>query len=129
MTIRRITPVLVVDAVEPCRDFWTGRFGFACVAEVPHGESLGFAMLVQDGLELMYQSRASVRDDQGRADLPPASSSVLYIEVDDLAAAERACADLPLRVAKRTTFYGATEFGVDDPAGNLVVFAQQADAG
>ena len=70
----------------------------------------------------MLQSRASVA-----ADVPPLATgdyrSMLYIEVDALAPIRAALCAVPLVVPERTTFYGAREIIVKDPAGNIVAFA------
>jgi catechol 2,3-dioxygenase-like lactoylglutathione lyase family enzyme len=120
----RITPVLVVDAVEACLPFWTDRLGFSKTAEVPHDGRLGFVILTSGRTELMLQSVASVRDDIPGADAGPGRTS-LFIEVDDLAAVQRALGDWPRLVDQRDTFYGMRETIVRDPAGNDILFAQR----
>jgi hypothetical protein len=130
-TVNRITTVLVVTAVEPSLSFWEERLGYTRVASVPHGDALGFAMLVKDGTEVMLQSEASVRDDapaSALVDGVPGRSAALFIEVSDLAAVELALGDWPLAMPRRTTFYGMHEIGVREPGGHLVTFAQRADA-
>jgi len=59
----KITPVLIVEEVEACLAFWVDRLGFTQVAAVPEGDKIAFAILVNDGTELMLQSGASVRKD------------------------------------------------------------------
>ncbi len=128
-TASRITTVLVVSAVEPSLAFWEGRLGFTKVAEVPHGDALGFAMLVKDGVEVMLQSEASVRDDLpagAQAAGIPGRSAALFMEVSDLGAVEAALGDWPIAMPRRTTFYGMHEIGVREPGGHLVTFAQKA---
>ena len=121
--VRKITPVLFVDRIEPCLGFWTS-VGFEKVAEVPEGEGIGFALLVKDGVEVMYQSRASLRKDiPAMADAP--SATALYVEVDDLDEVARRIAGAPVVVPRRKTFYGMEELGVREPAGNLVTFAMK----
>jgi catechol 2,3-dioxygenase-like lactoylglutathione lyase family enzyme len=121
--MKKVTPILIVDHVDSCAAFWTGALGFKRTTEVPHEGETGFVILQKDGVELMYQSRASVA-----ADLPAlaegAHRSVLYIETDDLAAVERAVPPASIVVPRRTTFYGMAEIAVREPGGNLVVFAQ-----
>ena len=51
--INKVTPVLVVDAIEPVLPLWDA-LGFARTAEVPHGAGLGFVILSADGVEVMY---------------------------------------------------------------------------
>jgi uncharacterized glyoxalase superfamily protein PhnB len=122
---RKLSPVLIADAIEPCLPFWTDRLGFAKVVEVPDGNRLGFVILTRDGVEVMYQSRDSVRNDiPALADTPPGAT--LYIEVSDIAAVERAVEGMEVVVPRRQTFYGADEIGVREPGGNVVLFGQPA---
>jgi hypothetical protein len=62
MRVRKLTPVLYVEEIEPCLDFWY-QLGFEKTAEVPEGDRLGFAILKKDVVEIMYQTRASVGND------------------------------------------------------------------
>ncbi|PCC70091.1 Uncharacterized conserved protein PhnB, glyoxalase superfamily [Nannocystis exedens] len=124
MKFTRITPVLVVDAIEDCLPFWTDRLGFERTAEVPHGDRLGFVILTSGATEVMLQTVASVRDDVPGSDPAPGRTS-LFIEVDDLAAVQRALGDWPRLVDQRDTFYGMRETIVRDPAGNDILFAQR----
>lgn len=122
--LNKLSPVLVVDAIEPCLSFWVDRLGFTRIAEVPEGDRLGFVMLQKDGIEVMYQSRESVRKDiPAMADVP-ARGTCLYIDVADVAAVERAVQGAEIVVPRRKTFYGADEIGVREPGGNAVIFGQ-----
>ena len=53
---------------------------------------------------------------------------MLFIEVEDLDAVERALEGVEPVVPRRKTFYGADELIVREPAGNVVTFAQFAAA-
>ena len=122
--MRSMTPVLAVDAIEPCLTFWVDRLGFRKVAEVPHEGALGFVILVRDEVTVMLQSRASVA-----ADLTTLSAAeqrtqdLLYLKCDDLDAVIEALDGLEPAVPRRETFYGAHEVGYRDPAGNVVLFS------
>ncbi len=125
MNVKRITPVLFVEEIEPCAKFWAERFGFQKTAEVPEGNKLGFLILQKGSAEIMYQTYASIEKDM------PAISSVvrkgptfLYVEVDDLDAVISAVKGAEVYMPVRTTFYGAKEIGVKEPAGHYVTFAQ-----
>jgi uncharacterized glyoxalase superfamily protein PhnB len=135
--IRKATPVLVVERVEPVLEFWR-RVGIEKVMDVPEGEGadarIGFAILAGAGVELMYQTAASVE-----ADLVAAASdrtafragpqqTTLFVEVASIADVERRMAGERLVMPFRTTFYGAKELGYDDRAGNVVVFAEMPAA-
>ena len=101
----------------------TGQLGYARVAEVPHEDALGFVMLVREGSGVMLQSRASLA-----VDLPAIAakkpSVVLYADVASIDEALAAMNGPEVIVPRRTTFYGATEIGVVDPAGNVVLLAE-----
>ena len=129
MNVKRITPVLFVAEIEPCVKFWTERLGFQKTAEVPEGNKLGFVILQKGNVEIMYQSFASVEKDM------PAIQSVvrkgptfLYMEVDDLDAVISTVKGAEVYMPMHTTFYGAREIGVKEPAGHHVTFAQFAAA-
>ena len=131
-TVRKLTPVLIVDAIEPVLPFWVERLGFTVVAEVPHHDALGFVILVKDGVELMYQTRASVADDAPAAlptGEPTRDATSLFFEVSDLEAVVAAVERLDLVVPRRRTFYGTEEIGVREPGGRVVVFAQPVAGG
>jgi Glyoxalase/Bleomycin resistance protein/Dioxygenase superfamily len=128
MKVNRLTPVLMVDRIEPCLPFWVDRLGFSKTTEVPHGDRLGFVILARDGVELMYQTRASVRDDVAPLADNPMGGSALYIDVDDLATVQQALSDITPVIPRRTTFYGAQELIVREPGGNTVAFAQFSTA-
>jgi uncharacterized glyoxalase superfamily protein PhnB len=125
MAVKRITPVLYVQQIEPCVIFWVDRLGFKKTVEVPDGDRLGFVILERDGLEIMYQSFSSAEKDA-----PAAAREInggrtfLYIEVDRLETVMDAMKGATVVVPLRTTFYGAKEIGVTDPAGHVIVFAE-----
>jgi uncharacterized glyoxalase superfamily protein PhnB len=130
MNVTRITPVLLVNEIEPQLDFWTRRLGFAKTIEVPHGDKLGFVAFHKGDVELMYQTYASVEEDA-----PPAMAAqvrkgptYLYIQVDNLDAVLNAMKDLPKVMPERTAFYGMREFAVQDPSGHFLTFAQPVAA-
>lgn len=118
----KLAPNLIVESIEACLPFWIDRLGFERTVEVPHERSLGFVILVRDGVEVMLQSRASLAADVAPLE-PGPHRSLLYFTVPDLAPIRKALEGYPLIVPERTTFYGAREIIVKDPAGNGVCFA------
>jgi len=127
-TLRTLAPVLIVDAVEPCVEFWATNLGFAKENEVPGPDGkLIFASVKKDGVEIMYQTRASVvADSPAQAKDLDGHSVALFLTVasiSDLDAAEGALAGAPVVKARHKTFYGSTEFYVREPGGNVVGFA------
>jgi len=130
MAVKKLTPVLFVEKIEPVLPFWTEHLGFIKTVEVPEGDHLGFVILQQRDVEVMYQTYASA--DQ---DVPAAAAAVrkgptfLYIEVDNLESLKPALLSADVYLPERRTFYGAREIGVRDPAGHYLTFSQMSAAG
>ena len=109
--MKKITPIFVVEAIEPCVPFWKDR--------------LGFVMLAKDGVEVMYQTTSGIA-----ADVPAVAASgagtrsLVFIEVADVADVARRLEGIEVVVPMRKTFYGSEEFWVRAPCGTLVGFAQ-----
>jgi len=123
-TMKKLAPVIMVDAIEPCVPFWE-RFGFTKTAEVPEGDRLGFVILAKDGVEVMYQTHESVLKDAGGL-VPRAHGhgAGFFIEVSDIESVVRALEGVDVVVPRRKTFYGMDEIGVREPGGHVVMFAQ-----
>ena len=124
--LQRLTPVLVVDEVEPCLRFWIERLGFSAENQVPGDDGkLVFASAKAGGVEVMYQTRASVLAERPDAASELAGhSTVLFITVEDLDRIETALAGSPVVKPRHDTFYGSTELYVREPGGTVVGFAQ-----
>jgi uncharacterized glyoxalase superfamily protein PhnB len=124
--LKQLTPVLIVDAVEPCIKFWTDRLGFEITNKVPDPDGkLIFASVQKGPIEIMYQTRASVISEQpGSARDLTGHSVALFITVDDLDQVEKSLAGAPVVKPRHQTFYGSTELYVREPGGNTVGFAQ-----
>lgn len=132
--MKKATPLITVDVIEPCLLFWTEGLGFELTVTVPHGDAMGFAMLHRDGIELMYQSRASVEADLGASGAPAglademASSTVtLFMEVEDIDDLLDAIGEAEVLVPRRQTFYGMDEIFVRAPCGTVVGFAARVE--
>jgi hypothetical protein len=130
--LTKATPVLVVDRIEPVLPFWK-KVGLTPSTEVPDASGqLAFVILAADGIEIMYQTAASVRDDLVKsASIKDAFRAVpqqttLFVEVTALSDVESRLQGELLVMPMRKTFYGSTELGYADPCGNIVVFAEHS---
>ncbi len=124
MNIKKVTPLLVVDRIEPSLRFYE-KLGYTAVISVPHEDHLGFVLLAQDLGQIMLQTRSSLA-----ADLPAISrtgvASLLYVDVESLdAALTDAAGTSEVLVPARTTFYGAREAFVREPSGQIIGFAEE----
>jgi len=127
-SLRALAPVLIVNAVEPCTAFWTERFDFTLENQVPGPDgTLVFASVKKNGVEVMYQTRASVlAEDPSQAGDLTGHSTALFITVPtlaDLDEIETRAAGAPIVKPRHDTFYGSTELYVREPGGTVVGFA------
>src|SRR5260221_884763 len=87
-TIKKITPILFAQEIEPCIQFCTEKMGFQKTAEVPEGDKIGFVLLEKAGLKLMYQSYPSVEKDNAAAAVAvPKGPTFMNIDSQDVHAA------------------------------------------
>jgi uncharacterized glyoxalase superfamily protein PhnB len=124
--LAHLAPVLIVDEIESCVAFWVERFGFQASNQVPGPDGkLLFASVKNEGIEIMYQTRASVLAERPDAAAELAGrSAALFFTVPDLDPVEQAIAGAPVIKPRHQTFYGSTEIYVREPGGNMIGFAQ-----
>ncbi len=128
-SVKKLSPILTVEAIEPELGFWVDRLGFQKTVEVPEGDLLGFAIVERDGMEVMLQTHSSVKaDDAGLAAELTGGASCLYLEVADLGSVLERLDGVPVVVPKRDTFYGATEVFVRSPGGHVIGLAQMKES-
>jgi uncharacterized glyoxalase superfamily protein PhnB len=128
MSVNKLTPVLLVEEIEPCVKFWE-RVGFAKTVEVPDGNKLAFVILQKGSVEVMYQTFASVAKDVPSSPLlSKRGPTFLYVEVASLDDTMAAMKGVEVVMPVRTTFYGSKEIGYKDPGGHMITFAQMGVA-
>lgn len=132
--MRKLTPIITVEAIEPCLPFWTEMLGFEAPVTVPHEDAIGFAILQKDGVELMYQTRASIDADLGESGAPAelgaqlaGSTTLLFLEVDAIDPLLPELENVEVVVPRRQTFYGMDEVFVRAPCGTVVGFAAKVE--
>jgi uncharacterized glyoxalase superfamily protein PhnB len=123
MKITKVTPIHVVERIEPCLPLWTGPLGYTKLVEVPHGDRLGFVLLEGSAGSVMLQTRESLGEDLP-AILARTVTAFLYVDVASLDDALAEVKGAEIVVPVRTTFYGAREACIADASGTLIVFAE-----
>jgi hypothetical protein len=122
MKAKKITPLFVVDRIEPTLPQWEA-LGYEVKVRVPDEGPLGFAILESNAGELMLQTKKSLA-----ADVPAVAAkkpkAFLYAEVASLTEAKKALSGAEVLVARRKTFYGATEAWVELEGGVIVGLAE-----
>ena len=125
MNVKTLTPVLMVNEIEPVIAFWEA-LGFVKTIEVPDGDKLGFIAPQSEGVQIMYQTKETVAKDSEEIAATPMGGNMMFLTVDDLDVVAAALGDTEYLVPRRTTFYGAEGITVREPGGNVVTFAQMA---
>jgi uncharacterized glyoxalase superfamily protein PhnB len=123
--MNKVAPTLIVDKIEPSLKFWIETLGFSKVADVPGDDSLVFAMVVNEKVEVHLQSRASVGKNipyLAESQMPP--SSFLYIDVENIKALYEKLKGCEVLLPLEKTFYGATHFFIREPGGHVIGFSQ-----
>jgi uncharacterized glyoxalase superfamily protein PhnB len=132
MKFSDVTPNLVVSNVERSLAFYRDVLGFAVTATVPDSGPFAFAWMQRDGVNVFLNSHDSVEEHAGLASRPIGGTATLFIvlEADDVAAgvdalfasvSPRAKVMMPMK----DQFYGMREFGIEDPDGYVIFFAQR----
>jgi len=122
--LERLTPILVVDSIEPVVPFWEA-LGFRATNQARVDGNLTFVAFVKEGYSIHYQTMARLeRDIPGATEMLAGSTSLLYLAVDDLDAVIVALGDAEVLIPRRTTPWGADEIYVKEPGGHLIGFAK-----
>ena len=125
--VKRLTPNIFVDSIEPCIPFWTDILDFEVGDSVPGEDGMVFVILKRDPVELMYQTIGSLEEDLPSL-VPTVKDQVftLYVEITDLdeIAHRLEAAGTEIVQPRRTTFYGADEIFVRAPCGSIVGLAE-----
>ena len=122
--IQKLSPILVVNEIEPCIEFWQ-QIGFEKTIEILEGAKLGFLALEKDGVEIMYQSLKSIKKDLPAVEKEGLSKSFFYIKINGIDAIQKKFSLKSIVVPLRKTFYGALEVFVREPGGNIIGFSEK----
>ncbi|MEJ0031190.1 MAG: VOC family protein [Bacteroidota bacterium] len=127
MKLESLSPNLIADSVNASVDFYTKNFGFTLITSVPDKGTYDWAMIQRDGVTLMFQSLKSLKEDMPSLNLDRKGSlGTFFIKMNGIEelyeSAKKAKLDIALEW--RVTFYGMKEFGVKDPDGYYMVFAE-----
>lgn len=120
------SPNLIAADVNKTVEYYTKTLGFNLIASVPETGTYHWAMLMRDGITMMFQSLPSLQEDLPQLKISSTGSLVtFYIKVkglDSLFESLKGKADIA--VDMRTTFYGAREFAIKDLDGYFLMFAE-----
>lgn len=124
--LKKLTPNLMVEDVARTLDFYRDVLGFQVLTTLPEQEPFDFAIVRRDGVELMFQSRASLSENvPALTGVPVGASQTFYIEVEGVRDLYQALHDqVEIVVDFHTTFYGTQEFYFRDLNGYILSFSE-----
>jgi uncharacterized glyoxalase superfamily protein PhnB len=127
----KLTPNLIVASVERSLAFYIDVLGFKRGMTVPEQSPFVFASVTSGGVEVFFNDTTEVLKEHPdwAAKLKPSAGTSMYIEISG----ERAADTLHDRVKEKarvvmpltTQFYGMREFGIEDPDGFVIIFAER----
>ena len=120
MKMTRLIPMLPVKSMPESVDFYCGMLGFEVETR---NDDWGWAMLRFDECRLMVDQSINAHPGQFR-------DSIIYLYPDDIVEYHKQVGANGLEVPElAVTFYGLTEFRIDDPDGNRLWIGQETAAG
>ncbi|MEI9919195.1 MAG: VOC family protein [Bacteroidota bacterium] len=126
MKLESLSPNLIADSVNASVDFYTKNLGFTLAASVPETGTYDWAMIQRDGVTLMFQSLKSLQEDMPSLKLDKKGSlGTFFIKMNGIEELYNSVkGKLDIALEWRVTFYGMKEFGIKDPDGYYMVFAE-----
>ena len=133
MQLTDVTPNLIVADMDRSTAFYRDVLGFSVTATVPDAPPFVFVWLQRDGVSVFLNGQASVAGDlPDLAARPIGGTATLFFTLDAPSVAEgidRLFAEVqsraPVVMPLKNQFYGMREFGVEDPDGYVILFAQR----
>jgi len=126
-SLEAVTPNLVVANLEKSLAFYRDVLGFELDMHVPDQPPYVFAAVKRGGVQIFLNDVSAVRKDfPALADRARGGGNTMYIKMTGVEAYHR---QLEGKVTIVVPFvrqpYGMTEFGIEDPDGYVIFFAQE----
>jgi uncharacterized glyoxalase superfamily protein PhnB len=128
---KKLTPNLLVANVERSLAFYVDMLGFARGMTVPDASPFVFAAVTSGDVEIFVNDAATaVKEYPAFAGKPLGATGTMYIELEGVDALhERIKSSVTITMPLVTQFYGMREFGILDPDGYVITFAERVPQG
>jgi uncharacterized glyoxalase superfamily protein PhnB len=119
-----ISPNIFVSDINKTIDFYK-QLGFNVVTTVPEAGNIFWAMMTCGNVTFMFQTFESLGNDLPVISRQNGGSLLLYIQTTEIRKLFNQIKDNVTVVKElEKTFYGATEFSIEDNNGYLLTFAE-----
>ena len=133
MKFADVTPNLIVSDIDRSLRFYRDVLGFSVVTTVPDAAPFVFVWLQRDHIQVFLNAREGVGEDlpalAARA-IGGTNTLFMVLESDSAetgvdALFAEVSGKAPVVMPLKTQFYGMREFGIEDPDGYVILFAQR----
>jgi catechol 2,3-dioxygenase-like lactoylglutathione lyase family enzyme len=133
MKLSDVTPNLIVSDIDRSTAFYRDTLGFSVVTTVPEQAPFAFVWLQRDTVHVFLNSRESAAHELpawGHRPIGGTNSLYILVEAETTEAGVDGIHDSIVGKARiamelKDQFYGIREFGIEDPDGYLIFFAQR----
>jgi lactoylglutathione lyase len=132
MNLTDVTPNLIVSDIDRSAAFYRDLLGFSVVTTVPEEAPFVFVWLQRGGVSVFLNARAGAEADLALWSSRQAGAMSMFVMVEADSTAEGIDALFGSLESKVTVvmpikdqFYGMREFGILDPDGYVIFFAQR----
>jgi len=127
MEYKNLMPNLMVKDVSKTIDFYTKVLGFNVLATVPEKSPFVFAMANANGIIVSFQEEKNIKEEYPQlSSFPQGGGLTLYIHVTDVNELfEKVNGKAKIAKELHKTFYGSTDFAIEDCNGYILTFSQQ----
>src|SRR5215471_7273615 len=127
MEFKDLMPNLMAKNVGETVEFYTNVLGFSALQTVPENAPFVFAIVNANGVIISFQEEKSIKEEYPQLNqFLQGGCLTLYIHVTDVNGLFEKVKD-KVTIAKELhkTFYGATDFAIEDCNGYILTFSQQ----
>lgn len=128
MTLKTLTPNLMVNDVEETIEFYTDVLGFTLLMTVPETGKLDWAMVKRNDVVIMFQSKKSLTSELPRLKgEKPGGGLTFYIKVDRITELHEELYHNEVEIISdlESTFYDTIEFSIVDLNGYVLTFSEE----
>jgi len=125
--LESLSPNVIVDDVNAAVAYYIDTLGFNLITSVPESGKYNWAMVMRDGVTLMFQSLESIQEDMPSLKIETKGSlGTFFIRMTGIDALYQSVkGKATIAVEMRTTFYGMKEFTIEDLTGYFLTFAEE----
>jgi uncharacterized glyoxalase superfamily protein PhnB len=127
MEYKDLMPNLMVKDVNKTVDFYKNVLGFNVLATNPENGDYIFAIVNANNVLISFQEEKSIKDEYHQLDsFSRGGGLTLYIHVTDVNGLfEQVKGKATIAKELHKTFYGSTDFAIEDCNGYILTFSQQ----